>query len=368
MIALGKDSGMYDIRDYGAAEAGDVPCTEAIQCAIDDCAGSGGGKVYVPAGCYLTGTLFLRSGCELYLEQGAELRGSTRIADYKRLPDSLYWYNFFRYGIYGLIIADGISDAGISGKGIINGQGNSGQYFPNPDDPEGVRPFLIVYRDSLNMYLENIKIKEPSVFSFYGIHCDNIRICGVEIRSFGCTNGDGLDFDGSRNVRISDCILETGDDSISLKTLDPAYPCENFVISNCIMRSRWAAVRIGPESSADMRNCCVTNCVFQDCEDGLKIQTNSGGIFEDFSFSNITMRDVRRPVLMTQNYFRMGSKDSGIRPTSGIIRRVHIDGITAHMPHKNPMREAYMVLTGMTDKSIQDVSLNNLKIVFTFST
>jgi hypothetical protein len=214
------------------------------------------------------------------------------------------------------------------------------------------------------MYLENTKLKTPGVFSFYGIHCDNIKISGVEIRSFGCTNGDGLDFDGSRNVRISDCILETGDDSISLKTLDPAYPCENFVISNCIMKSRWAALRIGPESSADMRNCSVTNCVFQDCNDGLKIQTNSGGIFEDFNFSNITMRNVRRPVLMTQNYFRMGSKDPGIRPVASLIRRVHIDGITAYMPQENPKHEAYMVFTGMPAKSIQDISLNNLNIVF----
>jgi hypothetical protein len=186
----------------------------------------------------------------------------------------------------------------------------------------------------------------------------------VEIRSFGSTNGDGIVFDGSRKVRISVCILETGDDSISLKTLDPAYPCENFVISNCIMRSRWAAVRLGPESSADMRDCSVTNCVFQDCNDGLKIQTNSGGIFEDLTFSNITMRDVRRPILMTQNYFRMGSKDPGIRPVSGMIRRVHIDGITAYMPHKNPKHEAYMVLTGMPGKSIQDISINNLNMLF----
>jgi hypothetical protein len=359
---------IYNIIDFGAEAGGKTLCTAAIQKALDSCAEAGGGQVYVPAGKYLTGSILLRSRCELYLEKGAELLGSTNIADYRALPDSVYCISAYRYDIPGLIIADGIEDAGISGRGLINGNaakaGGGERPFPNRDDPRRRRPFLIVYRDSRDMYLEDIRLKDPGVYAFYGIHCDGIDINNVEVRSWDCGNGDGLDFDGSRNVRITNCFLETGDDSISPKSLDPAYPCENFVISNCIMRSRWAAIRIGPESSADMRNITVTNCVFEDCNDGLKIQTCSGGVFEDLVFSGLTMRNVRRPVLMTLNYFRFGSKDPEIRPKGSVIRRVVIDGVTAFMPRENPLEQAYIVVSGMPQSPIRDISLNNLKVNF----
>ena len=361
---------MYNIRDYNAVGNGIALDTKAIQSALDACLSAGGGTVLVPAGVYKTGTIYLRQKCILYLEAGAELSASTDISDYKKIRQPSLWYqdNIAPDGLYGLIIAEDISDAGIEGAGVINGNGVTHVHFPHPDDKLIRRPFSVLFSNCSNMCLKDVKLYNPAFFAFFAISCNHVKIRGVSIFSWKCTNGDGLSFQGSKNVFISDCFFETGDDGISIKTLDPEKPCENFTITNCIFRSKWAGIRLGPESTGDMRNINISNCVFTECNDGLKIQNCSGSVFEDFSFSNLTMRDVRRPVFITLSHFRMSRKDKSIRPQYSRIRRIRIDGLTAIMPSDDPSLGMHsmvcFVLTGLPDMELQDISLTNLDITF----
>jgi len=107
-----------------------------------------------------------------------------------------------------------------------------------------------------------VTLTNPASFTTFFVGCHDLLIDGVRVRSRDTGNGDGLDFDGCERVRISNCDLVTGDDAIGLKTFQPNRPNRDFVITNCVISSTWAAVRLGPESFSDMRNIAVSNCVF----------------------------------------------------------------------------------------------------------
>lgn len=365
---------MVNILDYGAVGDGKTLCTQAIQRALDDCEKTGGGDVLLPPGNYVTGTLWLRSNCTLRFENGASLLASGDIAHFQPISRPSGWASFncfegfFGYGIYALIIAENVHHAGICGQGVINGRGQPGQLFPNANDPDGKRPFLVVYHQCTKMFLQDVDLVDPCAFAFYALECAGVAIRGVDVHSWGCPNGDGLDFDGSRDVTISDCLLETGDDSISIKSFIQNAPCENYTITNCIFRSMWAGIRLGVESTSDMRNIAVSNCVFENCNDGLKLQTNSGGVYEDLRFSNLVMKNVRRPILMTQNCFRMSVQDPGIRPEGSLLRNITIDGITAVMADNNDegggLYRPAIVISGIPSCRVQNVTLQNLNIEF----
>jgi hypothetical protein len=139
---------------------------------------------------------------------------------------------------------------------------------------------------------------------------------------------------------------------------------EDFVITNCIIGSSWAAVRLGPESFRDMRNIVVSNCVFRNCRDGFKIQSCEGAVMERLLFSNIVMENVLRPFFVTSNRFSMSQHARG-RPGVGRIRDVHATNIRAVVP-KNPTGDGYdqpcVAFFGYPGNPIEDVSLSDFHL------
>ena len=268
--------------------------TRVIQEAIDEVSIYGSGKVIVPSGRYQIKTIFLKSGVCLFLEKNAILMGSTNIKDYGYASLEIKYScdvgNVVPEHYYGLVVIEGTTNASICGEGIIDGMGKYQEYFPNEDDPTKARPFLVLLYKSKSFYIEGVTLKDSGMYAFYSMQSDNVHVNKVKVRTLDSINGDGIDFDGGKNILIENCDIESSDDSISTKTYTK-YPIQNVVVRNCKMKSNWAAVRIGTESAGDMEDILIENCDFKECRDGIKIQLCGPANYRRISFKNIKMRD-----------------------------------------------------------------------------
>ncbi len=289
---------MIDIRDHGATGDGTTLNTEAIQSAIDACTAAGGGTVLVDGGVFLTGTLILKDNVLLQLAPGAELRGSPDIRDYATgCGKNMYRGETTKDRC--LLFADGACNIGIVGTGTINGNGNS-DTFPNEDDPDQNRPMLIRFRNCTGIRMRDVTLRDPAAWTSAWLYCEDIVVDGITIDSRVNYNGDGLDFDGCTDVRVSNSSFDTSDDSICLQASRPDRPCRDVTVTNCTFCSKWAGMRIGLLSRGDFENVTVSNCVFRDIDDsGLKIQMCEGGTMKRMVFTGLVMENVPRPVFLT---------------------------------------------------------------------
>ena len=304
--------------------------TKIIQQAIDEAAFQGGGRVIIPSGKYHIKTLFLKSNVCLFLEKDSFLIGSTNIKDYGYASLEIKYAsdvgNVVPDHYFALIVIENTVNASIMGEGTIDGMGKYQEYFPNIDDPTKARPFLVLLYQSSNFYIEGVTLKDSGMYAFYSMQSDNIHVNNIKIRTLDSVNGDGIDFDGGKNLLVENSDIESSDDSVSMKTYTK-YPIQNMVVRNCKMKSNWAAVRIGTESAGDMRDIRVENCDFMECRDGIKIQLCGPGNYQRITFKDIKMKNVLRPFFITLSKFRLSSEEGFIVPDSGKIKDLYFENI-----------------------------------------
>lgn len=361
-----------NILDYGADKTGERSSTEAIHAAITACAESGGGYVDFPCGTYVSGTIFLEDHVILHLHPGSAILGSLDFSDYQGTARGCSWETSamsitdtpYANACRALIVADRKKHCGIIGQGEIDGRRSAKHGY----SPEKGRPFLLVFSECSFVTLRDVTLKNPGMFSFYGLNCSDVKIDGVNIRSADSANGDGLDFDGGKRITISNCNIDAGDDGIGLKTLTPNEPCEDFTITNCHIRSKnWGAVRIGPESAGDMRRINIQNCCFCDCGNGFKLQLTQNAVFEDFLFDNINMKDVLRPIFCTMNSYNMSMHVKEIRPLGGKFRRIKFSNMILQM--KNDFHfdsntvYAINYISALPGEAIEDMTFENIHFI-----
>ena len=360
----------FDIRSYGATGDGRTLNTAAIQKAIDACHAAGGGRVVVPAGVFLTGSLQLKSHVILRVERDAVLRGSPDINDYGVETAPLDWGGWWTFISHDfsrcLIYAEDAEGVGLEGGGTVDGQGGrKHNFFPNAGDSR--RPLLLRFQQCRNVSVRDVTLLDPASFTTFFVHSRDITIENVTIRSRHSGNGDGLDFDGCRNVRIAGCDLDCGDDAISPKTLHPDWPNEHFTITNCRMSSEWAAIRLGPESIAPMRHFRVRDCVFTDCRDGIKIESCEGARFEDLEFSGIEMQEVNRPFYVTATRFQFSAHSPSSRPPVGRIRGLRFSDIRAKARLGDPAKpfdRTCAAVVALPGYAIEDIAITNVEFTF----
>lgn len=309
---------IYNVRDFGAkGEKGRIQ-TPLLQKAIDACYTAGGGVVYFPAGEYLSATLQLKDNVTLYLATGARVVATddkelytvrTRIADTGSQGTPM------------LLYAQNAQNISIKGEGEIVAQP---QYY---SVPLGYSDFIaddIAAAKKANADMSSWRWKEPNVTliylsgckdvhvsgvrllhsAFWTLHihwCERVQISGVYIYSNldKGVNADGIDIDGSKDVTISDCIIETADDAICLKTTknESGYRnCENVVVTNCVLTSSSAALKLGTESHGDFRYINFSNCIVRNTNRAIGIFIRDGGCAEHIVFSDIQIECTRRPV------------------------------------------------------------------------
>lgn len=345
--------------------------TAAIQRAIDEAAASGGGTVLIPDGTFYSANLFLKSNVTLCLTRGARLVASPRFEDYAFSTQPSPWAPMpgipllNAQKLVAFICAENAQNVTICGEGEINGQGMERRFFPAKDDPDARRPHLVLFHHCRNVRVSGIRLTDPAFFSCFAVMCKMVTVEHVIIESWKTENGDGVDLDGCRDVTVTDCRIVSGDDAVSLKTTDPAWPCADIRIKGCTFTTLWGGVRLGTESSADMRNVLVEDCVFLGCNDGIKIQDCATGVYENITVQRCVMHEVHRPVFMTLGRFRLSKKDASIRPKLGGIRNVTLRDIIAHVSAQSAQSERNcMVISGCPDQKIEDVRLQNVQVFF----
>jgi hypothetical protein len=288
--------------------------TSAINAAVQDCHSHGGGTVLVEAGTYRTGTVTLLDNIELRLESGATLLGSSDLSDYSHLAQASENRDT------ALIVAEHAQNVAITGEGTIDGNGGA---FIDGESQQSFHPYfdasrtrqgegivarmqqrregpvnmrerpgvLLLVLHSDGVVLRDFRVVDSPNWGVKVMCSDHISVSGLDVRnSMLIPNDDALDVSASRNVIISNSTLEAGDDALVI-----GGPCadgwcqkpeENVVVSNVILRSRSAALRIGP-AAKDVRNVSIENVVIRDSNRGINIQARSGETVEDLIFTNI---------------------------------------------------------------------------------
>lgn len=376
LCALNLQAAVFDVTAFGAKGDGKTPNRDAIRKAIETAAAAGGGTVYFPAGTYVTGSIQLRSNIALQFEPGATLEASADKTAYDDAEPN-QWTQFQDFGHShwhnSLIWGEGLENISIIGPGLISGKALG------RGDARGIGDKAIALKLCHNVTLRDFSILNGGHFGILATGVDNLTIDNLKID----TNRDGIDVDGSRNVRISNSSVNSpNDDAIVLKadfSLGLARPVENVTIVNCLV-SGYAIgslldgtfqrgvtkapdrdgptgrIKIGTETNGDFKNITISNIVF-DRSRGLALESVDGAHIEDVTVSNITMRDVSNAPI----FIRLGSRMRAPEGTAiGSIKRVAISNVV--VSDADPRYGS--IITGFPGHDVEDVKLSGIRILY----
>ncbi len=310
----------FVVTDYGANPDGTTLSTTALQKAIDACAENGGGRVVIPPGKFLTGTLWLRDNVDFHLQPGSTILGTTD--NPARYTDAL-------------LLLDKVTNVTISGDGTINGQGWHQNFNNRGREIKVSRPEMIFVRESKHIKITGIKLRDAARWIIRLKKSEWITIDNINIYSHSNTNNDGIDIDAS-NVVISNSIIDCDDDAICFKSYTPGFIVENVSISNCRIASNCNAIKFGTWSAVGFRNISISNCVITSAAEdnvrtpkwyermegitrqptvisGLALEVVDGGFMDQVTITNVSMQGVQTPI-----FIRLGNRE-GIGSLSNVI-------------------------------------------------
>ncbi len=379
---------VFSVKRFGAKGDGETLDSPAINRTIDAAAAAGGGTVYFPAGVYSSYSIRLKSQVSIYLDQGATivaastpLDGTTSGGYDAAEPQNPAWNDFQDYGHNhwhnSLIWGEGVHDVSILGPGLIWGKGLSRGHSDDADLPDTKKPGVgnkaIALKNCHNVILRDVSILQGGWFGILATGVDNLTVDNLKID----TNRDGIDIDCCRNVRVSNCTVNSPvDDAICPKSsyaLGYARPTENVTITNCfvtggyeigsLLDGTWkklpessrakftGRIKLGTESNGGFKNITISNCAFENSR-GFALETVDGAVCEDITFVGITMRGcVNSPIFLRLGARMRGPKDSAI----GKISRVLIGNVTSSGAAQLPS-----ILSGMPGHMIEDVKISDV--------
>ncbi|WP_203582008.1 glycoside hydrolase family 28 protein [Microbacterium hibisci] len=347
--------------------------TGALQAAIDDAADAGGGRVTIAPGVHETGALRLRSRVELHLEAGAVLRFIPDPALYP--PIGARWEGAATTIHSPCIYARGETDVAITGRGRIEGSGAWWWDAMRRDVLAFPRPTLIGLHECRGVEISGVTLRDSPAWTVHPLLCEDVRITGIRILNPpDSPNTDGINPESCRNVRISDCHIDVGDDCIAIKagselSLD-RVPCENITITNCTMVHGHGGVVIGSEMSGGVRGVVISNCVFQGTDRGIRIKSRRGrgGTVADVRVSNIVMDAVMCPLVVNPFYF-CGPEgklpivsDRDPQPVGAgtpQFRGIHLAHITA-----TNVQSCAAWVAGLPEAPLEDLTLDDFVVSF----
>jgi len=387
MAALGAPgASYYSVLDYGAIGDGKTLCTRAIQRAVDECAMAGGGKVIVPTGKFLTGPIFLKSHINFEITAGATLLGHENIDDYPAVEGR--WEGIERQVYASMFTGHDLKNVSITGRGTIDAQGEvwwkaharnrelrrkHGIFGREPDNPpdsplKWPRPRVINLYRCKNVLIRDITILDSPAWTVHPVYCEDVTVDNITIiQPYESPNTDGVNPDSCKNVRISNCYIDVGDDCITIKSgynqdgRRVGIPCENIVVTNCTFVHGRGGIVIGSEMSGDVRNVAVSNCVFDGTLRGLRVKTGPGrgGVVENLRATNCIMRNIQDAAFsVTMAY---GGRRRGVIPEvteeTPTFRNIHWSNITVFNSNKTAD------ISGMPEMPLQNFSLTNIHVV-----
>lgn len=370
--AKGND---FNILDFGATNDTVKLSTSAINKAVEACFKAGGGRVIIPPGNFKSGSITLKDNVALFLERGAVLYASTDHRDFPRQKQPAYRSQKDPGGWYALIYAEGASNIGICGFGTINGQG--AKQVPRPVLPGAVnedrdgRPRNILFISCRKISVQDITMESSGMWNQHYLNCENVIINNIRVYNHSNRNNDGIDIDGCRHVMLSNSIMDSDDDGITLKSTGAA-PSEDVAITNCIISSFCAAIKCGTESTGGFKNILISNCIVRPSvcptepvfrtprigQVGIALEIVDGGIMDGITVSNIIIEGTACPV-----YVRLGNRarkhtDEAPAPPRGKMRNIFLSDINVYNAGNYSSS-----ITGIPGSPIENITLNNIRIV-----
>ena len=386
--------GLFNVRSYGATGDGKTVDTPAINRAIEAVAAAGGGTLFFPAGTYLCFTIRLRSMVSLYLSQGCTILAadSPKPGETTGYNGGVYdpagpaqpWEQFQDYGHNhwnnSLFFGENISDISILGPGLIHGKGLSfgqggtrGNYAGFKAEQAGVGNKAIALKNCRNVLLRDFSVLKGGHFAVLATGVDNLTLDNLLVD----TDRDGFDIDCCRNVRVSNCTVNSPwDDAICPKSsyaLGYVRSTDNVTISNnyvtgtyelgTVIDGTWkkfteeghprqGRIKCGTESNGGFRNITISGNVIEGCK-GIALETSDGAFLEDIAITGNTMRDIFDAPL----FLRLNSRNRGPSETTrlGTLRRILISNLVS----SNSDASTASIFSGVASNLIEDVKLTN---------
>jgi len=352
-----------NIKKYGAVADGNTLNTKSINGAIDALSKKGGGVVLVPSGLWLTGPIVLKNNINLHIAVGATLLFTADKNEYPLVEAN--WEGLPQMRNQSPISASNASNIAITGKGIIDGNGdvwravkidkltesqwkkkvasggvvsddkktwypsegfmkgskmpaNPGMISPEKDAAfyqsikDFLRPNLLLLTSCKYILLEGVTIQNSPAWCLHPLMCENLTVRNVFVKNpWYAQNGDGIDVESCKNVLIENSVFDVGDDALCMKSGRDAegrkrgMPTENVIIRNCTVYAAHGGFVIGSEMSGGARNIYVSNCTFIGTDIGLRFKTTRGrgGIVENIFIKDIYMKDIPAEAILFDMYY-----------------------------------------------------------------
>lgn len=377
-------SDIFDITEYGAVGDGAALNTTSIQNAIDSC--TNGGTVYVPKGVFVSGALFLKSNMTLYVEEGGVVLGSVNASDY---PVFNYRFEGKEQPCYASLINTKdikntrLENISICGKGKIDANGEKLR-INEVSEKKGERGRAVCIRNTDNVYLKDITVKQSPAWCVHLIYCNNISANGIKIyskfdedgrRYKDICNGDGLNPDSSSNVYIFNSMIASQDDCIAIKSGRDAegravgIPSENIRITDCSFKSGFGVV-VGSEMSGSVRNVLVRDCKFENVYSvaSIKPPRGRGGVIENIHYENCALKNLSnehkdcewfRGAIYIDNFYSHKTfdidKKEEVNEGTPTIRNISFKNIDVETLAGNAI-----YLCGLPERFIENVVLENV--------
>jgi polygalacturonase len=389
----------FNVKDFGATGDGTTFDTGAIEKAIAACSTAGGGTVELPAGKYLCVPFELASNLNLHLDKDATILFSENIKDYP-----------IDGGVYqNCITLTGGHDIAITGSGTIDGRGKhfwkhvkktptsattreSGATGESPSTRESgaqesvaqetnattkesggqksagmpKRPRLVVLTRCSRVLVQDVLLTNSPMFHLVPSQCRDVTIDHIRIITpVPSPNTDGIDPSGS-NILITGCTIDTGDDCIAVKAgtrFDPDQPsCQNILVTGCTFL-RGHGMSVGSETNGALKNMLVENCTFDGTDAGIRLKSSRGrgGVVENVTYRNLTMKNVKNSILITSYYPKIPvaiGQDKGQAAGEGTPawRNIRIENVTSIGGHYTGN------IVGLPEMPIENIVLSNVHI------
>lgn len=351
------------ITKFGAVADGYTLNTKSINAAIDVLHKKGGGVVMVPAGLWLTGPVVIKSDINLYLATGATLLFTNDKTQYPLITAN--WEGLPQMKNQSPISATGAANIGITGKGIIDGNGdvwravkidkltesqwkkklasggvlsddkktwypseqfmkgskmpaNPGMVSPEKDAAfyesikDFLRPNLLLLTECKLILIEGVTFQNSPAWCLHPLLCENLTVRNISVKNLWyAQNGDGIDAESCKNVLIENSVFDVGDDALCMKSGRDAEgrkrgrPIENVIIRGCTVYAAHGGFVIGSEMSGGARNIHVSNCTFIGTDIGLRFKTTRGrgGVVENIFIKDIYMKDIPAEAILFDMYY-----------------------------------------------------------------
>ncbi|MFV0412118.1 MAG: glycoside hydrolase family 28 protein [Oscillospiraceae bacterium] len=378
------------LLNAAAFGTGSTGCTAALQAAIAAC--PAGGTVYVPAGVYLTGPLFLHSDMLLYLEQGAVLRGAVNRGEYPILPGMVRseetgaeksfasWEGNPLNSYAALLTAIEANNIAVAGPGTIDGNAQNGLWWQQPKIKQGAwRPRTIFAVRCTGVTLLGVTVKNSASWTVHPYYSKQVNVLGVTIQNPpDSPNTDGCNPESCEDVNVIGTSISVGDDCISVKSgkyymaMHHPMPSRNILVRNCRLQRGHGAVVVGSEIASGVYGLRVQRCLMQNTERGLRIKTRRGrgetSVVDNIEFADIVMQNVQMPFVVNMFYFcdpdghshYVGCK----QPLPPDELTPAVKGLYCHDIECTGSQFAGAFFYGLPESPIQSIVLENISVSF----